>query len=117
MSETNITYGAFLLSYCLREDSMISDVARSTPYPHVQYFGDSDVFGSMTTFRVHAEGVEVTNCSDAATAMTICFLAYWIFDIKYAKLFSGTLSFLDNYIFKKNSVPISQKVLTLINKF
>ena len=68
-------------------------------------------------FRIFAEGVEVTVCRDAVTALTTAFLMFWIFDIKYPKTSASTLSFLDNFIFKKNSVPVKQKVANFINKF
>ena len=105
-----------LLSVCLNDQPLLSNSTRTTPFPYVNYFGDSDVFGPLTTFKVYADATEVTSCRDVVTAVTCCFLMYWIFDIKYAKPYYRTLAFLDNYVFKKNSVSLPQKVISLINK-
>lgn len=92
----------------------MSDISRQSPYPHVEFTGD--VFDSLTSFTVTADGVDILSCSDVTSAVTACFAMYWIFDIKYPKMFYGFLSFLDNFVFKKNSVRASQKVSNFVNK-
>jgi len=106
-----------LLSMSLGDKPLLTDSERTTPYPHITYSGDEDVFGALTTFAVFADRTHITTCSSVVNAITICFLSYWIFNIEYPKNFRGILSFLDAFIFHKKSVRIGQKVSTFINKF
>jgi hypothetical protein len=117
MSGTDVAYAGLLLPHCLRDQAMVSDQDRASPYPHGEYSADSDVLDPLTEFRVFADGTQVATCTDVSSCITTCFLMYWIFDIAYPKCFNGTLSFLDNIVFKKKSVPLRQKVLTFVNKF
>ncbi len=117
LSDSDKTYSAQLISLCLREQSLFSEAAQLTLYPYILYSGDENIFGTLTVFRVFAEGVEVTSCRDAVTALTTAFVMFWIFDIKYPKTSASTLAFLDNFVFRKNSVAVTQKVANFINKF
>jgi hypothetical protein len=115
-SETNIVCAAVLLIHHLCRKPILTRQFTRTPYPHVEYSGDGDVFGVLTTFTVYVNGVAITECHEVTSALTICFLCYWIFNIQYCSEFLGVLSFMDNFIFKKNTVPMSRKVTSFINK-
>ena len=115
--ETDVLYAAMLLSMSLGDQPLLVDIEQTTPYPHILYSGDEDIFGPLTTFAVFADRTHITTCSTVVNAITVCFLAYWLFNIQYPKSFRGILSFLDAFIFRKKSVRISQKVSTFFNKF
>ena len=91
-------------------------VKRTLPYPFIKQVGD-DVFDPCTNFIVCADNVDITYCKDIVSALTTCFIVYWIFNISYPKIYNGLLTFLDNFIFHKNSVRTSQKISNFINKF
>jgi len=116
-SDSDEIYSALLISLCLREQSLFSEAIQPTLYPYILYSGDENIFGTLTVFKIYAEGAEVTSCRDAVTALTTAFLMFWIFQIKYPKTSASTLSFLDNFIFRKKSIAITQKVANFINRF
>ena len=75
-----------------------------------------DIFEPNVEFCVSADKTDIVRCTSIVGALTGCFVAYWMFDIQYAKLFKNTLVFFDVYIFRKNSVRAPQKVSTFINR-
>jgi len=109
-----MVYAALLLSVCMSERQLVSSVECRTPYPHV--YADGDIFNSATRFTVSADGADVVTCSSVISAITACFILYWLFNIEYPKLFRSTLSFLDIHVFKKASVKSTQKITTFVNK-
>ena len=64
---------------------------KKTPYPHVIFTGD--IFDSQTSFTLFADSTEIAVCTDVLTAITACFVVYWIFNIQYPKQFRNFLSF------------------------
>jgi len=118
-SEMDVTLAGLLLPHCMRESSMFctQESTTVTPYPHVMYSGDEDIFGSATEFRVFADGVHITCCRDVCSALTTCFVLYWIFDIAYSKSYIGALTFLDNFVFRKKNARMLSKVATFLNHF
>ena len=113
---TDAAYGALLLSYCLGDKSAIDCKERTSLYPFIKQIGD-DVFDPCKNVIVFAENVDITYCKNIVSALPTCFIVFWIFNISYPKLYNGVLIFLDNFIFHKNSVRISQKISNFINKF
>jgi len=87
---------------------------KKTPYPHVIF--TEDIFDSQTSFTLFADSTEIAVCTDVLTAITACFVVYWIFNIQYPKQFRNFLSFLDIALFRKKSVRTTQRLLTFINK-
>ena len=83
--------------------------------PHVTFSCD-DIFDPQNVFTVYADKTEIVQCNSIVAAVTSCFVAYWLFDIQYPKLFKNTLTFFDTYVLRKNSVRATQRVSTFINK-
>jgi hypothetical protein len=100
---------------CFGDQPLVCETQRTSPYPHVRLSGD--LFGLLPSFVVEADGSEIVSCSDIISGVTVTFLMYWLFDIKYPKIHFGLLSFLDTFIFQKKGVRASQKVLGFINQF
>jgi len=113
--ESDVTYAAMLLTVCFGDQPLVSEIDRASPYPHIQVSGE--LFGLLPMFVVQADGSDVMSCGDIVSALSVTFLMYWLFNIKYPKVHFGLLSFLDTFIFKKKSVRATQKVLSFINQF
>jgi hypothetical protein len=113
--ETDSIYAAMLLVVSLGDQPLVFEGRGTTAYPHVECSTD-DVFETLCMFTVFVDGVEITSCQDIVTAITACFIMYWVFDIKYPKPFYGMLSMLDTFVFRKNSVKATQKVLNFVNQ-
>jgi hypothetical protein len=116
ITATDATYYGLLLALCFGEQSIVSESRTPSLYPHITQEGDSDLFDPETSFIIAVDRIDVTSTHDLVHALTICFLQYWLFDITYPKVFQGLLSFLDNFVFHKNSVRASQRVVNFINK-
>jgi hypothetical protein len=89
---------------------------RPSLYSYVSHDEDTSIFDSTTILHVNADGIEITQCHNVVNALTVAFVLYWIFNIKYPKPFYGTLSLFDTSVFKKNSVRPPQKVVNFLNK-
>ena len=76
-----------------------------------------EICTDLCAYTVYADSEEITTTTDILSAITVCFVLYWIFNIQYPKQFYGLLSFLDIFIFHRRSVKPSQKVSSFINKF
>ncbi len=114
---TDVAYAIMLLPYCLGDKPLVAATDRVTPYPHMKCSEtDQGLFGPLTSYIVCADRLQITTCKDLVSALTSCFICYWLFNIKYPKIFCGQLGFLDN-LFKKNSIPVAQKVANFMNKF
>jgi len=116
VAEVCVVYDVMLLSHCFSEQPLVTAEKQQTPYPHLRHYGDSDVFGSQTSYDFYADDYEVCTCADIISAITACFAIYWIFDIQYPRQFRIMLTLLDCYVFNKRSERSTQKVLSFVNK-
>jgi len=95
---------------------VFAEGTKSVAYPHVTYGADAGLFDARTVFRVHVDGIEITQCSNVVKALTIAFIQHWIFNVQYPKPYFGTLALFDTIIFRKNSIRAPSKVINLSNK-
>ena len=69
-----------LVSLCLCEQALFSETTQHILYTYRLYSSAENIFGTLIVFRISAEGVEVTICRDAVTALTTAFkFKYYLF--------------------------------------
>jgi len=114
--ETDVLYAAMLLSMSLGDQPLLVDSEQTTPYPHILYSSDEDIFGPLTTFVVFADRTHIKPraCVWMPSLSAFLHTGYFIFNIP--KAFMGYCISWTRSFFAK-SVRISQRVSTFFSKF